>query len=396
MSRQLPSAKKIDLNRASSKSFARNIWTYGLAIFLLASGCDFKLPKPPPDLFHKFNTLQTGQGPADLLSVDLDLDGEIDIVSANAKNSTVTIHYGYGDGTFRQTVTIRVLAEPTSLAVGDLNHDQLPDIIVNARGANSFSALLGKKGRSFSRARTHKTGRVPLAVIVSDYNGDGHLDVAVTLTFDKMEIYLGGGNGYFKKGETYLTGSRSFSGVAQDFNRDGKMDLALAVTSTQSSAIRVFLGNGDGTFGKPKIFAVGEMPLGVISHDMNGDGLTDLISATGKGDNMVLLYSNGDGSFREKIDFSGGGGPIDLVAGHFNNDDLIDVAVANSRSSSWSLVIRNKSGFFHYPTRDYIVDGGAPLAITTADFNHDDLADIAVASNAKNTIEIYLQKRLFR
>jgi hypothetical protein len=129
---------------------------------------------------------------------------------------------------------------------------------------------------------------------------------------------------------------------------------------------------------------------------MNGDGFTDLLSATGKGDNMVLLYSNGDGSFREKVDFSGGGGPIDLVAGHFNSDDRVDVAVANSRASNWSLVIRNQNGFFHYPTRDYVVDGGTPLAITTADYNNDDLADIAVASNAKNTIEIYLQRRLFR
>jgi hypothetical protein len=396
MPRQFSSSEKVGLHRASGKTPARNIWAYGLAVFLLGSGCDFKLPSPPPDLFYKFNTLQTGQGPADLLSADLDLDGEIDIVSANTKNSTITIHYGDGDGTFRAPMHIGVPAEPTSLAIGDLNHDQIPDIIVNARGANSFSALLGKKGRAFSKARSHKTGRVPLTVIASDYNGDGHLDVAVTLTFDKLEIYLGGGNGYFKKGETYLTGSRSCSGVAQDFNGDRNVDIALAATSSQSSAIRLFFGNGDGTFAKPKTLAVGEMPLGLIAQDMNGDGFADLISATGKGDNMVLLYSNGDGSFREKIDFSGGGGPIDLVAGNFNQDDRIDVAVANSRASNWSLVIRNKAGFFQYPTRDYVIDGGTPLAITSADYNNDDLADIAVASNAKNTVEIYLQKRLFR
>ena len=30
------------------------------------------------------------------------------------------------------------------------------------------------------------------------------------------------------------------------------------------------------------------------------------------------------------------------------------------------------------------------------DYNNDDMTDIAVASNAKNTIEIYLQRKVFR
>ena len=45
---------------------------------------------------------------------------------------------------------------------------------------------------------------------------------------------------------------------------------------------------------------------------------------------------------------------------------------------------------------DYFVDGGTPLAITSGDFNNDAMTDIAVASNAKNTIEIYLQRRVFK
>ena len=109
-----------------------------------------------------------------------------------------------------------------------------------------------------------------------------------------------------------------------------------------------------------------------------------------------MLLSRGDGTFENEIAFSGGGGPISLTAGHFNSDDKIDVAVANSRSSNFSLVIRKTNDFFHYPTRDYIVDGGTPLAITTGDYNNDGMADIAVASNAKNTIEIYLQRKLFQ
>jgi len=157
----------------------------------------------------------------------------------------------------------------------------------------------------------------------------------------------------------------------------------------------LFMGNGDGTFQQPKRLAENLGPLALTASDMNNDGKTDLVFASSKGDNLYMLYSNGDGSFQDPIAFSGGGGPFALTTGHFDPDGLKDVAVANSRSSTFSIVIRNASGTFKYPTRDYVIEGGTVLAITSGDYNHSGMSDIAVASNAKNTIEIYLQRRIF-
>jgi len=377
------------------KSAYRHLAWFWLIAFIFSAGCDlFKLPSPPPDLFYKYNVLPVGQGPAHLATADLNLDGEADIVSVNAKNSTLSILFGKGDGTFQDPLNIPVPSEPTFLAITDLNNDGLPDLVVNARGANAFVTILGKGDNSFRFPRKHSTGRVPLAIIVGDFNQDGKMDVAVTLTFDKMEIYLGNGNGFFKKGKTYLTGSRSFSGVSHDFNGDGILDIALAVSSSNSSSIRIFWGNGDGTFKKPFRLANGLVPLALIKKDMNGDGFMDLICTSGKGDNMYLFISNGDGTFQKEITFSGGGGPIALVGEHFNDDDRMDVVVANSRSSTFSLIIRNPNGLFKFPVRDYVITGGTPLAITSGDYNHDGMMDIAVSSNAYNTVEIYLRRRI--
>ncbi len=376
-------------------NFSRQLSWAGLfcSIFLL-SACD--LPQPPPDLFYKFDVMPVGQGPAHLLTADLNMDGEPDLISANTKDSTLTLLYGKGDGSFRAGLNINVAAEPTMTAVGDFNRDGVPDIAVNARGQEMFLVFLGKGKGKFRKPLRTQTGKVPLNIVLGDYNEDGNLDAAVTLTFSKMELYLGTGNGRFKKGETYLTGSRSFSGVTEDFNEDGHLDLALAASSSSASSVRLFIGNGDGTFQKPKRLAEQLVPLAIVSSDMNDDGKTDLVFAAGQGDNMYLLTSNGDGSFQEPIIFSGGGGPFALTTGHFNPDKLKDVAVANSRSSSFSLIIRNPNGTFKFPTRDYVVEGGTPLAITSGDYNHSGMSDIAVASNAKNTIEIYLQRRVFK
>jgi hypothetical protein len=361
-------------------------------IFLPA--CD--LPQPPPDLFYKFDVMPVGQGPAHLMTTDLNLDGEPDLVSANTKNSTLSILYGKGDGSFQSALNINTAAEPTMSTAGDIDRDGYPDLAVNARGAGMFVVLQGNGDGSFRKPIPIRTGKVPLNIILGDYNNDDKLDAAVTLTFDKMELYMGTGDGRFKKGATYQTGSRSFSGVAEDFNEDGHLDIALAASSSSASAIRLFLGNGDGTFQKPKRLAEKLVPLAVVASDMNNDGKSDLVVAAGQGDNMYLLISNGDGSFKEPMAFSGGGGPFALTTGHFNPDKLKDVAVANSRSSSFSMIIRNPNGTFKFPTRDYVIDGGTVLAITSGDYNHSGMSDIAVASNAKNTLEIYLQRRIFK
>ncbi len=359
------------------------------------TGCGMELPSPPPDLFHKFNVLEVDLGPTSLLTADLNMDGYADLVSTNAQNNTLSILLGKGDGVFNEARTLPVAAEPTTVVTVDVNGDEIPDLLTNARGAEQFTVLLGYGNGSFHKL-TVPTGKVPLAIIPADFNADGKIDVAVTLTFDKMELFLGSGNGAFKKGETYLTGSRALSGVAEDFDRDGNIDIALAASSSNSSSVRIFKGNGDGTFSKARQIAKNRVPLALIKKDMNKDGLQDLIFTSAQGDNMYMLISHGDGTFEKEIAFSGGGGPIALTAGHFNSDKQLDIAVANSRSSNFSLIVRKADGSFHYPTRDYVVDGGTPLAITSGDYNNDGMTDIAVAGNAKNIIEIYLQRRTIR
>ena len=105
---------------------------------------------------------------------------------------------------------------------------------------------------------------MPLLPILDDFNEDGHLDIAVTLTFNKMQIFLGRGDGTFKNGATYQTGSRSFSGVSTDFNGDGHTDIVLAAHSSNASSIRIYAGLGDGTFLMINKIAQGLNALAII------------------------------------------------------------------------------------------------------------------------------------
>ena len=112
-------------------------------------------------------------------------------------------------------------------------------------------------------------------------------NMAKTSTF--LGIGLLSSNEYFSNSET------------EDFNSDGHLDIALASNSSGAGSIRLFIGNGDGTFQKPQRLAEQLAPLALVASDMNSDDKVDLVFASGQGDNMYILNSNADGSFKNPI-----------------------------------------------------------------------------------------------
>jgi hypothetical protein len=65
------------------------------------------------------------------------------LAAADLSGSAIVILDGSGDGTFREARSIKVDAGPAYLAVGDLNGDGRPDLVVSHQ-SGSLSILLGE------------------------------------------------------------------------------------------------------------------------------------------------------------------------------------------------------------------------------------------------------------
>src|SRR5881296_3169098 len=77
-----------------------------------------------------------------------------------------------------------------------------------------------------------------------------------------------------------------------------------------------------------KTIEVGKNPTSIITGDLNGDRLADLITTNIGNDSLSILLGNGDGSFKEPMTVRISEQPRAAVLHDFNGDGKLDLAVA--------------------------------------------------------------------
>jgi hypothetical protein len=184
----------------------------------------------------------------------------------------------------------------------------------------------------------------PLALAAGYFNSEGNLDLALTENFTfsggAAQILLGNGDGTFTLGASYTLDPSALAIVPADLRNNGATDLVVA----QGPYIVVLLGNGDGTFQQPVEYTmswdpfVGVNAFNVAVGDMNGDGIPDLVAAPTvqpQNTNYSAVYifpGKGDGSFgthEVSLPVASDSFPRGLALADFNGDHQLDVTFAD-------------------------------------------------------------------
>ncbi len=276
---------------------------------------------------------------------------------------------------------------PTAIATADFNGNGHLDLAITNENANTVSILLGNADGTFAAHTDFATGSSPRAVVAGNFNSGTFVDlVVVNGNSNSVSVLLGNGDGTFQPRMNFPTGTAPRAIAAGDFNSDGRLDLA--VVNEASNTVSILLGNGDGTFQPRMDFPTGSMPSAVLALDFNRDGRLDL-AVTNAGSNSVsILLGNGDGTFQPRTDFATGTAPSSLTSGLFDSDAFLDLAVANSGDNSVSILLGNGDGTFQ-ARRDLQV-GTNPRSIVGANFTADGFLDLAVANSGSANVTVLL------
>ncbi len=129
--------------------------------------------------FAPYVWYDVGDGPYDLVTGDFDRDGDIDIATANAFSSDVSILSNNGTGTFAADVVYGAGTYPKSIAAGDLDRDGDLDLVTANRDSNNWSMLLNNGNGTFAAHVVNQAGNGPDDLALGDLNGDARLDVVV-------------------------------------------------------------------------------------------------------------------------------------------------------------------------------------------------------------------------
>jgi hypothetical protein len=256
------------------------------------------------------------------------------------------------------------------------------------------AVLLNNGSGGFAARAQFPVGGNEQDLAAGDFNGDGNVDLAVTINHQQIGLSLlaGNGDGTFDPPVTLpnTAGADSPAIVATDLNNDARLDLVIAhsmacyvAPCVTTESMSVLMGNGDGTFQPARLVQVGRGMAEIAVGDFNRDGVKDLAMA-GDSSRVYRMYGVGDGTFVQQptitltADTFGVTG-TDVDVADFNGDAIQDlVVVIGTNGSRTAVLIGNPDGTFRAPLILTDANLSIPQHAAVADYNGDGFQDLAV------------------
>lgn len=308
----------------------------------------------------------TGGTPYKAAIADFDGDLKVDVAVTNTFTNNFSVFRNISTAgsisasSFESKVDFNATGNQFPIAAGDLDGDGRIDVVVaNAGGVGTLSVLRNTSSTgnlSFDSKVDFSTGSNPLGLLIGDVDGDGKQDLIVgnyndnTISILQNTSTQGVINvSSFAARVDFVSSSGPQALAFSDLDLDGKKDIVVA--NSNSNSISVFRNTSvAGTINSASLatridFGTSSIVESVCAGDFDGDGKEDIV-ATNFGTNTVSVFRNthitgpaSSGTLAAKVDFSTGTFQSEVKVADINGDGRLDIIVDDASTNI--AVLRN-------------------------------------------------------
>lgn len=259
--------------------------------------------------------------PNDIKAVDLDEDGDIDLVVSIDAGAGVVWFKNNGNEiyTFHEIGSDMIRAE--EVQVIDLDQDGDLDLLSSSKNP-AVLVWFDNDGQENFTKRTIASGISGInSVYAADMDGDGDLDVLSSSTYYVQWHENDGAENF----TTYLVGDLINSGAsvsAADIDGDGDMDVITGPHNLYPVVWYENLGNGNYRYNVVSTEALNVQSIFVA--DVDSDGDLDILSAS-YNDDSIRWYENTGGVLGERGDYQSESGSLLFAAGEIEKTISVQV-----------------------------------------------------------------------
>ena len=322
--------------------------------------------------------------PGDLVSGDIDNDGDIDAIANTILGQRIFLNDGTGNFEFSNHLEYQGFSQRgVDTWLTDLDDDGNLDLVLSAR-PNDPAA--GRGPLRVVRGLGDGTFAAPVSLALSasvsssdsggfaDFDGDGHLEfihyAGNDLRIPSVSIYS-------------LTRDGIVDQLAFDLDGDGNEEIL--VVNEQYDRLQIFQGDNLGGLTRLPDLQTGRAPQAVTVADLNGDGTVEILVAN-RASESITVYTGDLENGYTSTEVLVGGALIDIQAADVNGDGNVDVFALDVERGGLLKFISDGTTTLTSPIE--VALGGTPQHLTLADANGNGSIDAVVTLPESNRVLI--------